>query len=91
MEELNYLGNKNMELETFYNEHQGILEELQELREEHEVLLTLLGEKSEEVESLLEDMKEVKYLYRNELDTLLEKVADPSVQATVEGEEVERQ
>ncbi len=47
--------------------------ELARLRTQNETLLLLLGEKEEELESMIQDMKDVKVMYRQELDRLIEK------------------
>jgi hypothetical protein len=39
-----------------------------------EVLLVLLGEKEEELEGLLGDMKEIKNMYKNHMEDLLDKI-----------------
>ena len=46
---------------------------------ELEVLLLLLGEKEEEVEGTLEDMREVRSMYRLQMDELLEKAVAVAV------------
>ena len=50
---------------------------------ELEVLLLLLGEKEEEVEGTLEDMREVRSMYRLQMDELLEKAVAVAVGGNV--------
>ena len=50
---------------------------------ELEVLLLLLGEKEEEVEGTLEDMREVRSMYRLQMDELLEKAVAVAVGVNV--------
>jgi hypothetical protein len=47
--------------------------EITKLKEQNETLLILLGEKEEELEGIVQDMKEIKDLYREELNRLVEK------------------
>ena len=42
-----------------------------------EVLLIMLGEKEEEVEAVMSDLKEVKNMYRAQMDDLLTQVMGP--------------
>lgn len=48
--------------------------ELSEKQKQIEVLLVLLGEKEEELEGLLSDMKEIKNMYKDQMEELLLKV-----------------
>ena len=47
--------------------------ERNKLNEQNETLLILLGEKEEELENIFNDMKEIKNLYREEINRLIEK------------------
>lgn len=47
--------------------------ERKKLKEQNETLLILLGEKEEELENIFNDMKEIKNLYREEMNRLIEK------------------
>jgi hypothetical protein len=53
-------------------------DELQASRKRIEVLLVMVGEKDEEYEALMGDMKEVKNLYRAQMEELLERVTAPT-------------
>jgi len=53
-------------------------DEIKSLKKNNEALLILLGEKDEEVETVFADLKEVKHLYRNQIEELLNRIT-PSV------------
>ena len=72
VEELTYVSSRNCELEEFYTKHGTLMTELRESQKQREVLLTMLGEKSEEVEACMQDLQDVKELYRNQMDDLLQ-------------------
>lgn len=54
---------------------------LQRLETENGVLLALLGEKEEEVQALAADVRDIKGLYRSELDSLYSRVEELSKRA----------
>lgn len=51
-----------------------LLEESRTCRSRIEVLLVLLGEKEEEVEAMMGDIQDVKGMYKNQMEELLEQV-----------------
>jgi TATA element modulatory factor len=71
LEEVSYLSSKLSECEDQLASYPALSAENVELREKTEALLILLGEKEEELESLLQDMKDVKHLYRGEIEKLM--------------------
>jgi TATA element modulatory factor len=71
LEEVSYLSSKLSEFEDQLASYPALSAENMELREKTEALLILLGEKEEELESLLQDMKDVKHLYRGEIEKLM--------------------
>ncbi len=71
VEELTYVSGRNAELEEFYNKHQALANEFKDIQKQNELLLSMLGEKSEELEACVQDLQDVKSLYRNQLDELL--------------------
>jgi hypothetical protein len=92
LEEVNYLSNRNAELE----DHSASLPQVQLEREAQarrvEMLLVLLGEKEEELEGTVADMKEVKHMYRSHMEELIERVSATDVAkatATAEGSETQ--
>jgi len=82
LEEVNYLSNRNAELE----DRSAFLPQVQLEREAQarrvEMLLVLLGEKDEELEGTLADMKEVKHMYRSHMEELIERVSATDVAKT---------
>jgi DNA-binding Lrp family transcriptional regulator len=75
LNEVNFLSSRNACLEEEVSSLPEVKELLASTKLQNDLLLTLLGEKEEELEGVMADMKEVKLLYRHELDVLLEKVA----------------
>ena len=51
------------------------MNELKQCKSQNEMLLVMLGEKSEELEATIQDIKEVKELYRNQLDVAINALA----------------
>jgi hypothetical protein len=78
LEEVSYLSNKTAKLEEELINYPKIVEEMNTYRHRSELLLILLGEKEEELEGALADMKEIKEMYRHEMDELLMKITAPS-------------
>ena len=76
LDEVSYLSSKNAELEERVQSLPSLSKDFVEARRKIDVLLALLGEKGEEYEALQADIKEVKFLYRAQLDELLLRV-DP--------------
>lgn len=78
LQEVNFLSSRNSMLEEKIASLPSLNEQLGSMKVKNELLLTMLGEKEEELEGVLADMKEIKNLYRSELDNLLQKVAPPN-------------
>ena len=74
LDEVNYLSNRTSELEENSMNLPVIQENLNKLTKKNNLLLNLLGEKEEELEAAMEDMKEMKHLYRKEIEGLLNQV-----------------
>lgn len=51
-----------------------LLEEARVSRSRIDVLLVLLGEKEEELEAMIGDLKDVKGLYKDQIEDLLERI-----------------
>jgi TATA element modulatory factor len=81
LQEVNYLSSRNAQLEEEMASMPRLSEQLTSMKVKNELLLTMLGEKQEELEGVLADMKEVKNLYREELDQLLARIAPSSPSA----------
>jgi hypothetical protein len=73
LEEVSFLSSKLADYEENNLQVAPLTAELSKLRAQNETLLLLLGEKEEELESMIQDMKDVKVMYRQELDRLIEK------------------
>jgi len=71
LDEVSYLSSRNAQLEEESASVPHLSEEVVALRKRTELLLSLLGEKEEEVEASLADMREVKTMYRAQMDSLL--------------------
>jgi TATA element modulatory factor len=71
LSEVTTLSSRNAQLEDDAATVPEMRSEMNKVRSEAEVLLVLLGEKEEELEAIQADMREVKTLYRNQLDTFL--------------------
>lgn len=75
LEEVSYLSSRNAQLEEQTVAMPGMSGELDSYKERLDVLLLLLGTKEEELEAAYADMKEVKTMYRTQLDDLLNQMA----------------
>lgn len=75
LDEVNFLSSKNAQLEEMCAALPRVTEGLAASKKRAEVLLVLLGEKEEELEAAYADMKEVKHMYREQLDELINKIA----------------
>ncbi len=71
---MSYLSARNVQLEDDLVQFPTLKRELAEKQKQLEISLVLLGEKEEELEAALNDMKEVKNMYRNHIEELLMKV-----------------
>ena len=78
LQEVSYLSSRNAQLEEELAISPRINDKYDELRKENEVLLTLLGEKEEELESCITDMKDIKNMYKAQIEELMDRVAPPS-------------
>lgn len=56
------------------SQHAVIQDEIKRLSSENDVLLTLLGEKEEELESAFADMKEIRSMYKDQIDDLIRRI-----------------
>ena len=74
LKEVTFLSSRNAQLEEEAASVPFLRAEVVVSRRKNDMLLALLGEKEEELEAMLDDMKEVKTLYRTQLNTLLETV-----------------
>jgi hypothetical protein len=74
LEEVSFLSSRNTQLEEDTIALPGLQEDLTVKEKQIEVLLVLLGEKEEELQGALEDMKEIKLMYRNQIEELLGKI-----------------
>jgi hypothetical protein len=74
--EVSYLSSRNVQLEEQLISYPIIQEDLMEYKRKNDMLLVMLGEKEEEYEALSNDMREVKSLYRNQLDELLNRLCE---------------
>jgi hypothetical protein len=70
---VSYLSSKVSSYEENLSSVKPLTAEITKLKEQNETLLILLGEKEEELEGIVQDMKEIKDLYREELNRLVEK------------------
>ena len=75
LQEVSYLSARNAELEEKMGNDNSSAEAIARLDKENMVLLLLLGEKEEELENVLTDLKDVKNLYKSQLETLYDKFA----------------
>ena len=71
LSEVTTLSARNAQLEEAASGVPALQASLARARSEVEVLMLLLGEKEEEVEAAQADMREVKALYRGQMETLL--------------------
>jgi uncharacterized phage infection (PIP) family protein YhgE len=74
LEEVSYLSARNSQLEEQSSSVPKLSDEVLQYRQQNELLLSLLGEKEEEVEATLADMKEVKDMYRSQMEELLNRI-----------------
>ena len=75
LQEVSYLSARNAELEESLGSDSNSAEAIARLEKENTVLLNLLGEKEEELENVLDDLKDVKNLYKLQLEALYDQVA----------------
>jgi hypothetical protein len=68
---------RNAQLEEQCASVPDLRAEVEQLGQRTEMLLVMLGEKEEELEGALADMREVKHMYRQHLDELLQKYNPP--------------
>ena len=68
---------RNAQVEEQISSLPSLQEEIKSLKKTNDALLVLVGEKDEEVESIFSDLKEVKNLYRGQIEELLNKVVPP--------------
>ncbi|CAK8683437.1 unnamed protein product [Clavelina lepadiformis] len=74
-EEIVRLTNDNEDLENTAKEVNDLKKSLKEMESRHEAVLTMYGEKAEEAEELKMDLEDVKSMYRQQIDALLQ--SDP--------------
>ena len=74
LEEVTFLSARNSQIEEQISILPSLEGEISLLKKNNEALLILLGEKDEEVETVFSDLKEVRYLYRNQIEELLDKI-----------------
>ena len=74
LEEVNYLSAKNGKLEEDASSVPLLQEEARVNRGRIDVLLVLLGEKEEELEAMIGDIKDVKELYKDQIQELLGRI-----------------
>ena len=77
LREVTFLSSRNAQLEEEAASVPRLREEMFANRKRSDCLLALLGEKEEEVEAALADMREVKSLYRGQMNDLLARIAPP--------------
>ena len=75
LDEVSYLSSRNAQLEEESASVPQLTEDANTHRKKLELLLTLLGEKEEELDAAYEDLKEVKSMYRNHMEDLLNQIA----------------
>ena len=71
LKEVTFLSSRNAQLEEEADGVSGLKAELEKSKKQQSLLLLMVGEKDEEIEAAHSDMKEVKLLYRAQLDALL--------------------
>lgn len=74
LDEVSYLSARNSQLEEQSSSVPKLSGDILLYRQQNELLLSLLGEKEEEVEATLADMKEVKSMYRLQMEELLNRI-----------------
>ena len=75
LKEVTFLSSRNAQLEDEAASLPSLRDDALSARRRCDLLLALLGEKEEELEALEGDMREVKGLYRQQMDALLDRVA----------------
>jgi chromosome segregation ATPase len=81
LQEVSFMSARNSELEERLAALASSELALQRLETENGVLLALLGEKDEEVQALEADMRDVKGLYRDQLNRLYSRIEELSKHA----------
>lgn len=56
--------------------YNSLVQQYNDLQKQNDLALSMLGEKSEELESALQDVKDVKELYRSQLDNALNQIIE---------------
>ena len=74
LEEVSFLSARNSEIEEQISNLPTLVGEINGLKAQNEALLMLLGEKDEQVDLAVDDLKEVKCLYKSQIEALLEQV-----------------
>jgi hypothetical protein len=76
LSEVSFLSNRNSELELQmkFASSSDLQSSIVNLKKHNALLLSLLGEKEEELEAMVSDMMEVKFLYRDEIDKLINQI-----------------
>ncbi len=74
---MSFLSERNGHLEAQLKTDPDSLAALANLRRHNALLLSILGEKEEELEALKMDLMDTRGLYREEIDSLLKKLAPP--------------
>lgn len=72
MDEVDTLSSSNSQLEEEVATLRNEISKLLNIKLQNQVLLAIVGEKEEELENMIEDMKEVRLLYKTEIDHLLQ-------------------
>ena len=71
-----------MQLEEQVTSSPKLLEKIDDYRQRNDVLLALLGEKEEELEACYVDIKEVKNMYKEQIEELMNRVAPTTLTPT---------
>ena len=71
LDEVSFLSSKLSEYEELLEGLPQLRSQSKKLKEQNNTLLLMLGEKEEVLESTLQDMKDMKELYRGEIKKLL--------------------
>jgi hypothetical protein len=78
LDEVSYLSSKLSECEELLESLPNVKKESKLMKDQNNALLLMLGEKEEVLESTLQDMKDMKELYKCEIKNLLH-VSDEDV------------
>lgn len=78
LEEVSYLSGVNAQLEDRLQAVQQLVQDCKLVERRNEALLLLLGEKEEELQAALVDGRDVRLLYQEHIQELLNKLAPPS-------------